>query len=109
MRTSEAGWTPFHSVLCRLPPAGSLKRELPNSLLFRQVQAKGSPKKGCLSRKLLVEGSVVQYRGVWGDGVGQNWVVFSGFPHRGAASGLDGTGPFLALLQGLAGQDSGVR
>ena len=48
MRTSKAGWTPFHSVLCRLPPAGRVKRELPNSLLFRQVQAKGSPKKGCL-------------------------------------------------------------
>ena len=47
--------------------------------------------------------------GVWGDAVGQNWVVFSVLPHRRAASGLDGTGPFLALSQGLAGQDSGLR
>ena len=41
---------------------------------------------------------------VGGDGVGQNWVVFSAFPHQKAASGLDGTGPFWPCRRDLLGR-----
>ena len=48
--------------------------------------------------------------GVWGGAGWPNFcMLFSGFPQPVLASGLDGAGPFLALSQGLAGQESEAR